>query len=178
VLPPPGPGRARRVAWVAAGVAATTLAGYLVAALVLDPAPLLPNERAVPRVMGTSADDAARTLQRRGLRSEIADHERNPVVPAGLVAWQDPPPGVAVPRGSAVALTVSDGPPRLAVPDVRGLDADLAQQMLRAAGIEVDRVDTVASPLPTLVAVATTPAATESVTAGSRVVLHLARGAP
>ena len=28
---------------------------------------------------------------------------------AGLVTWQDPAPGVAVPRGSVVSLTVSEG---------------------------------------------------------------------
>jgi serine/threonine-protein kinase len=88
----------------------------------------------------------------------------------------DPAPGVAVPRGSTVALTVSEGPPRVAVPDVRGLDADLAQRLLAAAGIAVASVDTVAGVLPEGLAAGTAPAARDSVAAGSAVILHLSRG--
>jgi beta-lactam-binding protein with PASTA domain len=160
------------------GVAGMALAGYLVAALVIFPAPLLPNERQVPRVIGSTAEAAARALAQEGLRSEVADRRRHPVLAVGLVTWQDPAPGVAVPRGSVVALTVSDGLPRVGVPDVRGLDAELAQRLLWAAGITVGGVDTVASTLPAGVAVGTTPAAQDSVTAGGSVLLHLAKGTP
>ena len=146
---PPGPEHpVRRVVLLAGGVAATVLVGYLLAALLLFPAPLLPSEREVPRLIGSTAAEAALMLVRSGLKSEIADRERHPTFAAGTVIWQDPAPGVAVPRGSTVALTVSEGPPRVAVPDVRGLDADLAQRLLAAAGITVAGVDTVAGVLP------------------------------
>jgi beta-lactam-binding protein with PASTA domain len=148
-----------------------------VAALLLFPAPLLPNERAVPRVIGATAEEAARMLAREGLRSEIGDREPHPAFAAGLVTWQDPPPGVAVPRGTLVSLTVSEGMPRVAMPDVRGLDAQLAQRLLWAAGVTVGTVDSIASYLPAGLAVSTTPAASDSVRAGGAVILHLSRGA-
>ena len=166
----------RQVAVLAGGVAATALVGYLVAALLIFPAPLLPNEREVPRVIGATADEAARTLERKGLKSEVADRQRHAAFAAGLVTWQDPAPGVVVPRGSVVSLTVSEGMMRTAVPDVRGLDADLAQRLLWAAGLTVSSVDSVGSDQPAGVAAGTAPAAHDSVTTGGSVLLHLSRG--
>ncbi len=158
------------------GVAATALAGYLVAALLIFPAPLMPNERIVPRVVGATEDEADRDLQRRGLKSEITDRQRHATFAVGVVTWQDPPPGVAVPRGTVVSLTVSSGTPRTAVPDVRGLDATLAAQLLSAAGLSVGAVDSVGSDEPAGVAVGTEPAARDSVATGGSVRLHLSRG--
>lgn len=152
------------------------LVGYLLAALLLFPAPLLPNEREVPRVIGTTVAQAERLLAQGGLKGELADRERHPTAAAGVVIWQDPAPGVAVPRGTTVAFTVSEGPPRVAVPDVRALSGDLAAQLLAAAGIAVASTDTVPSPLPAGLAVGTAPPARDSVRAGGAVVLHLSRG--
>jgi beta-lactam-binding protein with PASTA domain len=147
-----------------------------VAALLIFPAPLLPSEREVPRVIGTTADEASRLLAQAGLRGEVADRERHATMEAGQVTWQDPPPGVAVPRGTAVALTISEGTPRVALPDVGGLDPQLAQRLLWAAGVTVSSADTVGSSLPAGLAVGTTPAARESVATGGAVILHLSKG--
>ncbi len=145
--------------------------------MLLFPAPLLPNERRVPPVVGTSVESAQRTLVAAGFRAEIADREYHPTYAVGVVTWQDPSPDVAAPRGSAVALTVSAGPPRRRIPDVSGLDADLAQKLLLAAGVAVGTVDTVASQLPSGVAAGTAPAAGDTVAAGRGVTLHVAKGA-
>ncbi len=154
----------------------TVVVGYLLAALWLFPAPLLPSERAVPRLIGVTAADAERMLEQSGLKSEIADRERHPTMAAGTVTWQDPSPGTGVPRGTTVSLTVSEGPPRVAIPDVRGLDAELAQRLLWAAGITIASQDTVPSSLPAGLAAGTAPRARDSVTAGGAVILHLSRG--
>lgn len=166
----------RRIFLLLAGVAATVVVGYLLAALLLFPAPLLPSEREVPRVIGATVAGAQRLLSEAGLKSEVADHERHPTAPAGVVVWQDPSPGVAVPRGTTVALTLSEGPPRIAVPEVRGLGAELAQRLLWAAGVTIASVDTVPSPLPAGIATGTAPAARDSVRSGGAVILHLSKG--
>jgi len=161
---------------LAGGVALTGLAGYLVAALLIFPAPLLPNERRVPRVIGARMDEAQRALQVEGFKAEVADSASHPSYAAGLVTWQDPSPGVAAPRGSPVSLTVSQGAPRRVVPEVHGLDPELAQHLLWAAGLTVGSVDTVPGTLPAGVAAATDPAAGDSVSVGASVRLHLAKG--
>jgi len=151
-------------------------AGYLVAALLIFPAPLLPNERAVPRLLGQPLAAAQAALVRSGFAALVADRERHPTAPPGTVIWQDPPPGVAMPRGDTVALTLSEGPPRAAVPDVQGLDADLARRLVWGAGLRVEQVDTVPGSQPAGIAVGTTPAAGDSVITGGAVVLHLSKG--
>ena len=151
-------------------------AGYLLAALVLFPSPLLPNERQVTRVIGLGADEARRELEERGLAVEIAGTEPHPTAAGGIVTWQDPAEGTAVPRGSVVTLTVSGGPPRVMVPDVRGLDLDLAQRLVLAAGLTVSAVDSVdEKSVMSGVAVGTDPAARDSLPMGRSVVIHLSR---
>jgi serine/threonine-protein kinase len=166
----------RRVSVLAGGVALTALVGYLVAALLLFPSPLLSDDRAVPRVIGTTVEEAQTALRAVGFRAEIADRAPHPTYDAGMVTWQDPPPGVAAPRGSAVALTVSEGALRRIVPDVRGLDPELAQRLLWSAGLTVGSVDTVSGPFPAGIASGTNPRAGDSLTTGSSVRLHVARG--
>ena len=170
------PSPVRRFLWLVGGVAVMAGAGYLLAAVVLFPAPLLPNERSVPRLRGQTIEAARAELSAAGFVPEVAAHDPHPTAPAGTVIWQDPPPGVAVPRGDTVALTVSEGPPHVAVPGVAGLDPDLAQRLLRAAGLRVELVDTVPGSLPAGVAAGTSPTAGDSLRIGSPLVLHLSKG--
>ena len=164
------------VIYLAIGVAVFAVAGYLVAALVFFPAPLLTNEREVSRVLGLSEREAARDLERNGLRDSVTARESHPSWPAGTVIWQDPPPGVAVPRGTLVSLIVSTGEPQVAVPDVRGYDQDIARQLLAAAGLRVDGVDSVdTKDVPSGIAGSTTPVAGERLATGRAVMIHLAR---
>ena len=151
-------------------------AGYLLAAVVLFPAPLMPNERSVPRLRGQTLEAARAELSAAGFVPEVGAPEPHPTAPAGTVIWQDPPPGVAAPRGDTVALTVSEGPPRAAVPNVAGLDPDLAQRLVRAAGLRVELVDTVPGSQPAGIVAGTWPAAGDSVRGGSTLVLHLSKG--
>jgi serine/threonine-protein kinase len=162
--------------WLLGGVALTAAAGYLLAALVLFPAPLLESERQVTQVFGLLEDDAIRALGRHQLMGEVTQREPHAQVPAGMVIWQDPPPGVTVPRGATVQLVVSTGPPKIAVPHVRGYALDLAQRLLTAAGLRVELVDTVSlkSPsAPSGTVGSTTPAAGDSLPARRGVTLHL-----
>jgi serine/threonine-protein kinase len=162
--------------WLIVGVAVMAGGGYLVAALWLFPAPLLPNERQVPRLLGMAESDARLDLVRLGFEAVAEGREAHPTSPAGTVIWQDPPPGVAAPRGARVALTVSAGAPQVLVPDVRGYDAALAQRLLTAGGLELDLVDTVTvKGLPPGVAAGTNPVAGESIAVGRGVTLHLVR---
>jgi len=165
-----------RLAWLLAGVAVMAGGGYLVAALVIFPAPLLPNERQVPRVMSLSEDEARHDIERAGLAPSVVGREAHPTARRGDVIWQDPPPGVATPRGSTVQLVLAAGPPRVAVPDVHGYDEAFARRLLTAAGLTVELVDTVLiKDVQTGTVAGTEPMAGESLAVGRSVTLHLAR---
>jgi len=170
------PAGARWALFLCLGVALTAAAGYLVAALVFFPAPLLPNERQVARVTGKSESSARRDLEAQGLTVEVAGREPSPTLPRGAVLWQDPPAGTAVPRGTLVSLILASGVPRVLVPDVRGYDIEFAQRLLTAAGLRVDGIDSLdVKGVPTGAAGSTSPAAGDSVLIGRSVQLHIAR---
>jgi serine/threonine-protein kinase len=119
---------------------------------------------------------AARDLDRADLAVELTGRAPHPVAAAGTVIWQDPPPGVAVPRGARVALTTSSGVPTVAVPDIIGLDFDLAQRLLAAAGLGVENADTVATArAPSGSVTGAEPAPGAPLALGGRVRLHLAK---
>ena len=136
-----------------------TLAGYLVAALCLYPAPLFSESVAVPRVLELDNGEATTRLDAAGLRVRKSDEMPHPRLPRGAVVWQDPPPYSEVGRGASVELLVSSGPPELAIPDIEGMEAPLALRVIAASGIKVKAVDSVANEAPKGTALATRPGA-------------------
>ena len=136
-----------------------TLAGYLVAAFWLYPAPLFSESVAVPRVLELDGATAESRLVAAGLRVRRSQEMPHPRIPRGGVVWQDPSPYSEVGRGVSVDLIISNGAPEIAIPDVEGFDATLALRVLTAAGLNVQRVDSVANAAPKGTTLATRPAA-------------------
>ena len=143
--PEEGPRLPRRF-WVGVGVVAgASLLGYLLAALVLFPAPITETAAGVPSVLGQSYMSADSTLRAAGFRVRREAETPHPTAPGGTVVWQDPPPDTRLPPASVVRLTVSIGPEGSAVPDVVNLDLALARAVLMQAGFRVVGVDSVAA---------------------------------
>ncbi|HYT05893.1 MAG TPA: PASTA domain-containing protein [Gemmatimonadales bacterium] len=169
-----GPG-ARR--WgIALGGA--VLAGYLTAYLVLFPAPLLHGHQVVPRVLGLSLQEASDQLRKAGLQAQDGGAEPHPRAPQGTIIWQDPPPGVSAPAELRVTLVRSDGPPKIPVPDVAGLEGELAARLIAAAGLTVSQVESVQAAAPRGIAMVTRPPATSVLAPGAPVTVVVSRGAP
>ena len=136
-----------------------TLAGYLVAALWLYPAPLFSESVAVPRILELDSSEADARLVAAGLRIRGSDQMPHPRIARGAVIWQDPPPYSEIGRGASVQLMLSSGPPELAIPDIEGMEAPLALRVIAASGIRVKAVDSVANEAPKGTALATRPGA-------------------
>ena len=159
-------------------IASAVLAGYLTAYLVVFPAPLLHGHEVVPRVVGMSLAEASAQLKKAGLLVLDGGSEPDPTTPQGYVVWQDPPPGVSAPVGLRVTLVASDGPPKIAVPDVSGLDATLAQRLIAAAGLTAARVESVQAASTPGVTMMTRPPAGSVLASGAPVTVVVGRGAP
>ena len=128
------------------------------------------------QVYAATPSEAVQVAERQGLAAGTPTREPHPSAGPDEVIWQDPVAGVAVPRGTRVALVVSDGPPPVTVPDVRGFDEVLARRLLAAAGLVVDGGDSVLlKDVPPGVAAGTRPSAGESLRVGRGVTLQLAR---
>lgn len=163
--------------WIGIG-AATLLAGYLTAYLIIFPAPILPGHQQVPRVLGLSITEAQVEIQNSKLQVTDGGVEPHATATQGIVVWQDPPPGVIAPEGTKVTLVSSGGPPKIPVPDVASLDASLAQSLVSAAGLTVSQVESVQAAAPTGLAMLTRPPAGTALTPGAGLTLVVSRGAP
>ncbi len=91
----------------------------------------------VPRVLGTTLEDATRTLQAAGLQADPT-HAYDDEAPKGTVFATDPGVGHQVRKGGTVALSVSKGPDYVQVPSgVVGKQQAQAEARLADAGFEV-----------------------------------------
>ncbi len=99
-----------------------------------------PAPVAVPNVVGQSADAAQDTLEQLGF-TVTRTTGRSPDVDTGEVMAVAPGAGSEAAYASTVTIQVSEGLPRVTVPDVRGQDADEATAQLEALGLQVE-VDT------------------------------------
>ena len=130
---------------------------------------------AAPNVVGLTVAAAVKRLQRTGLES------RQRIVfasaPRGRVVSQQPAAGTAVKKGATVALTVSKGPQRVAVPNVVGRSRTDAVARIKAAGL-VAAVFSVPSQAPRGFVVAQNPKARTKAPKHSRVRLNVSKGAP
>jgi beta-lactam-binding protein with PASTA domain len=161
--PPPGiavpeDGSGRR--WLRDGlvVLATFGVGYIIASAWLSPVPLFSSDHAVPRLLDLPAAQADAKLAELGFRGRAAAPRQHPAVPAGRVAWQDPPAGMVLPENTAVTYALSSGPAPIPVPDVIGFSRPDAERVLAAAGLRRGAVDTVAADPEPGVVIATRPA--------------------
>ncbi|WP_030156049.1 Stk1 family PASTA domain-containing Ser/Thr kinase [Streptomyces sp. NRRL S-244] len=91
----------------------------------------------VANVVGRPLDQARAALQDLGLKVETAADQVNSPLPAGTVANQSIGAGAQAATGDTVTLTVSKGPRQIPVPNVVGLEADVARRTLEAAGFKV-----------------------------------------
>jgi eukaryotic-like serine/threonine-protein kinase len=91
---------------------------------------------AVPDVVGSSREDAERTLQDAGLQVSASEEESDDQEP-GTVLRQDPAAGTQIAKGKTVSIVVAEAPAEVAVPGVIDATEEDAVQALEAAGFKV-----------------------------------------
>ena len=89
----------------------------------------------VPRMVGTTQQQAAAAARSSSLTVKVGAPESSKRYRAGLVIRTEPGAGDRVLRGTIVTLTVSSGPPLVAVPDVVGRSQADAEKALHRAGL-------------------------------------------
>jgi serine/threonine-protein kinase len=84
---------------------------------------------------GKPAADAVDALSKAGLEVDATAQQFSTDVPKGSVISQSPASGTLF-RGEKVTLVVSKGPEMVKVPDVRGKQSQVAEQILKDAGFQ------------------------------------------
>lgn len=101
----------------------------------------------VPNVTGVTLSDATTRLSNKGLNLGTIENVWDEKYAEGIVIFQDPLTDTTVAAGTKVNLSVSKGkqPPRVEVPDVKGLTVTEATAKLKAAKMELGTVTRAAS---------------------------------
>jgi beta-lactam-binding protein with PASTA domain len=157
-------------------IAGTFVVGYGVSALWLSRGSVFSSEHSLPRVLELSEAQARTKLSDLGFRPRVDAQRTSDSFPAGIVIWQDPPPGVILEPNSVVQLTVSSGPSLVAVPDIIGLNVPQAGKILAAAGVRVGGIDSMPGGTERGIVLATRPAAGIGRPRGAAINLVVSRG--
>jgi serine/threonine-protein kinase len=133
----------------------------------------------VPPVIGLTQQLAQTAIENAGLElGPISERESDS--PRGAVLESLPAVGAAVAPSTRVALVVSSGPGLVQVPDVVGRESSEARLMIEQLGLTLGAMtidSTTAGQLPNTV-IAQSPAAGESVRAGTRVDVRITKPTP
>lgn len=100
-----------------------------------------PERYRVPSVRGMSQSSASQALDAVNLATGQILQGYSRKVPEGQVMRTDPRIGTPLKPGTAVSLTISQGPEPVVVPDVRGLSLDQALPTLTAGGLKPRTVE-------------------------------------
>ena len=90
----------------------------------------------IPKILGMDIQKVTTELGALGLSVAVADQVFDDS-PAGQVISSDPVPGVSVPKGTTVKVTISKGPALVEVPNVVGKKTDDAVKILQDLGFDV-----------------------------------------
>ncbi len=146
---------------------AISLAGFLMSG-VEEPGPMIPN------LVGLSESEARALLDGYVITIKNA---HDAVIPKGRIASQSPLATTRAPKGSAVVLTISDGPGEAIVPDnLIGMSLIDARAALTAVGLTVAQTIAAPSDQAQGTVLEVTPGVGSVTTAGSGVVLTIASG--
>ncbi|MBU3692768.1 MAG: Stk1 family PASTA domain-containing Ser/Thr kinase [Candidatus Nanopelagicaceae bacterium] len=117
--------RVKRNRRIAAGLAITL--GVLAWYLVVGPG----SKVVVPSLAGLTTNQAKSQLEDLGLNLDITNEEFSEDIPEGKVISSEPAGGGRVDPNGTVAVTVSRGKERYAVPNLQGLKIEVAENLLK-----------------------------------------------
>ena len=117
--------RVKRNRRVAAGLA--ILLGVLAWYLIVGPG----SKVVVPSLAGLTTNEAKSQLEDLGLNLDISREKYSEDIPEGKVISSDPAGGGRVDPNGTVAVTVSRGKERYAVPNLQGLKIEVAENLLK-----------------------------------------------
>ncbi|WP_420311969.1 Stk1 family PASTA domain-containing Ser/Thr kinase [Streptomyces sp. YS-B37] len=131
----------------------------------------------VPPLLSKSEAQAKDRLKEAGLDVRKVDHAYSDTVKRGTVISTDPESGARIRNNDSVALTISDGPETVKVPDLTGLRLDRAQSRLKRDGLAAGMVTREFSDdVPKGSVISTSPDAGTERHAGSAIALTVSKG--
>jgi serine/threonine-protein kinase len=134
-----------------------------------------PGQQLVPDVSNLPRQQAIQALNAAGFRV-AEDPQQSLTVQKGNAIRTSPPANKPILKGTEVRLFISSGPPRVAVPDVRGLDKAVASAKIKDAGLNLTQELVDSDTVPKGRVVSQTPSGGTTVDKGTTVALQISRG--
>ena len=151
-------------------------AAYIVVAVAVFPGESTDPDVTVPSVVGSTLDDAARRLERVGLRGRQSGTRPSAGSPAGTIVEQSPIGGSIARPAAVISLVVSSGQRAEAVPDVAGMSRRDAERAIEDAGFAVGAVTPRSSDSPRGTVLETSPAGGSKATPPGPIALVVSSG--
>jgi serine/threonine-protein kinase len=101
-----------------------------------------PSDTTVPNLVGKSFDDAVNVAKGDHFVLKETDHKYSDVWPQNKIMEQDVPANQSIKSGKTVNVTVSDGPPLTAVPDVSQMTQVKAKKVIEGSGLSIGQIQT------------------------------------
>jgi serine/threonine-protein kinase len=138
-----------------------------------------PGNGTVPSVQGLKLDVAERSIRASKLKVGRVIQQSSAVVQTGQVIDTSPMAGTALPVGTPVVITVSTGPPLIAIPNVSGESESNAKAALQRAGFtNINTSKQISTTVKPGDVIAMTPAPGAKVTAATPIGLVIAQAPP
>lgn len=102
---------------------------------------LAPGQVRMPDIVGLEEEEARLAMEDIGLSLVVEGEAPHPTWPAFTIIEQSVPAGTPRDGGSTVNVILSQGPPLIDVPDVRGQSYDAANQLLTSLDLVTQKVE-------------------------------------
>jgi serine/threonine-protein kinase len=135
-----------------------------------------PKVSAVPSVVGMNIAEAQSALHNAGFNGNPSYVDSDAL--QGQVISQNPAGGTSEPQGTTVNLSVSNGPPKVTVPDVVGYTSQQAVATLEQAGFKVSQQYTQTDPSQVNIVQQQNPAGNAQATKGTTVTIVIGQHSP
>ncbi|MDQ0683230.1 beta-lactam-binding protein with PASTA domain/serine/threonine protein kinase [Streptomyces achromogenes] len=133
----------------------------------------------VPSVLTQKEAEARKRLEAAGLEVGKVRHTYSDTAGRGTVTETDPGPGARIRKNDSVALTVSDGPEIVKVPNVQGAALKKAEELLKKDGLEPGLVtEEFSDEIARGAVISTDPEAGAQRRAGTAISLVVSKGSP
>jgi eukaryotic-like serine/threonine-protein kinase len=149
---------------------------YLIVAFFIFPSGIVPQDEAVPNVVGLEFRNAEAELTKVGFRAERGEERFHSSAPRLVVLEQAPAPGSRELMGTSVRLVISAGQRMGAVPNVVGMTREEAEVVLATAGHDVGETEERPSRQPRGEILETRPAAGTQAPMPSSIVMVVSSG--
>ena len=130
----------------------------------------------VPSLIGLSFEKAQEVAALAGLQAVRVEQVPDANGPVGTVLRQNPPPGTPLAPNSQISLTVSSGPPTVALPNVVNTNGADAKQFLEKQGFKVAIQQEVSGSVQVGAVIRTDPDPGTPVRRGDLITLYVSRG--